>query len=710
MTRKRFALFLFLFSSLFFLFAQETPGNTDGADYDDGANGDGVIMLPEAEVTEQRDDPNVITREEMERDGATDLWEAVRYTPGVILSGGGRRNDSNFTVRGYGAEDVPIFIDGILMANPYRGEGDAARFLTGDLESVEIQKGFSTELLGANTLGGAVIMRTAKPKRPLELSATASAGFDRTFNFADTNLFAAVGTRQNLFYARGTAQYRLIDHWRLPDSFEPVNVNPQKAGDRLWSDSKDLKATATLGITPTPALDLWFSYTYQNADKGVSPPDIRTREFAIWHWPTWNRSSVSMNAEYEWDALFVQGLFYFDKYDNRLDEYYNLKAYDLGYHGTHSDYDEYSAGGRVSGTWEINADNRIAAALTHKKEDHKSLKGDLFDDDLLTEVMRVNEDTWSFGTEYENTMPSRFTFKAGFGFDALVPVEFWSEDNEFSKLIEQGWFVVKTRPMFLYTGLLGLYYEPAAHHRLSLTYARKNHFPTMSARYSTRFGKNLPNPNLGPEMANHFELGYRADFFGMLSDGTLPSLNVNAALYYSLMEGKIVNIQLPNPDYPAAQVDYARNLDTSSFYGFEFASEFYPSRYVSGGVSFALNEYLLNKTQDAAIKRIPYYPELTLSAYAVVTPVPSPPAWFPALRSLSLIPRIEYISTRYSDSGGLFTLDNYWLGNLRLRLEITDYVTLTLALENILDTFYEIRYNSPMPGRSFTITATAKYW
>jgi iron complex outermembrane receptor protein len=700
MTRKHFVLFLFLFSSLLPLFAQETTdsgGNIDGT----GNADETVIMLPEAEVTEQRDDPNVITQEEMERDGATDLWEAVRYTPGVILSGGGRRNDSNFTVRGYGAEDVPIFIDGILMANPYRGEGDAARFLTGDLESVEIQKGFSTELLGANTLGGAVIMRTAKPKRPLELSATASAGFDRTFNFADTNLFTAAGTRQDLFYARGTAQYRLIDHWRLPDSFEPVSVNPQKVGDRLWSDSKDLKATATLGITPTPAFDIWLSYTYQNADKGVSPPDIRTREFSIWHWPTWNRSSVSLNGVYEQGVLSVQGLFYFDKYENRLDEYYNLRAYELEFHAPHSDYDEYSTGGRISGAWEINAGNRVAAALTYKKENHKSLKGDLFDEDIISEVVRVNEDTWSFGTEYENTMLSRFTFKAGFGFDALVPVEFWSEDNEFSKLIEQGWFVVKTRSMLLYTGLLGVYYDLAAHHRLSLTYARKNHFPTMSARYSTRFGQNLPNPNLGPEMANHFELGYRADFFEMF--------NVNAAVYYSLMEGKIVNIQLPNPDYPAAQVDYARNLDTSSFYGFEFASEFFPSRYVSGGVSFAVNEYFLNKTQDTEIRRIPDYPEFTLSIYTVVTPVPSPPKWFPLLKSLSLIPRVEYISMRYSDSGGLFTLDEYWLANIRLRLEITDYVTLTFALENMLDTFYEIRYNSPMPGRSFTITAAVKY-
>jgi iron complex outermembrane receptor protein len=659
-----------------------------------------VFVLPEAEVTAERTDPNVITREEMERDGARDLWEAVRYVPGVILSGGGRRNDSNFTVRGFGAEDVPIFIDGVLMANPYRGEGDAARFLTDDLESIEIQKGYSTELLGANALGGAVLMRTAKPKQPLELAARASAGLDGVFGPADTNLFALAGTRQDLFYLRGTAQYRHIDHWRLPESFEPAAANPQGTGNRMWSDSKDLKATALAGITPPGGLDLWLQYTYQWADKGVSPPDIRTREFSIWRWPVWNRQNLSLNGTYERGGLSLQGLAYFDKYDNRLDEYYNLGAYELGYHAAHSDYDEYSAGARLNGALDF-GNQGLAAAITYRKDDHRGLKGDLFDEDLLTEVVRVNEDTWSAGAEYENRMLERFIFKAGLGFDALIPLAFWSEDNEFSKLIEQGWFVVRTRPMFLYTGILGVYYDVLRDQQLRVTYARKNHFPTMSARYSTRFGKNLPNPNLGPEKAHHLELGYRGAFFEQMS--------LNAALYYSLMEGKIVNIKLPNPDYPVSQVDYARNLDASSFYGFEFAAEFFPSRHISGGLSLGVNEYALNKTHDAEIKRIAYYPEFTGSVYAVLTPIPAPPEKFPVLKFLSIIPRVEYLSMRYADSAGLFTMDEYWLGNLRIRLGITDHATISVSVDNLFDVFYEIRYNSPMPGRSYAFSLELKY-
>jgi outer membrane cobalamin receptor len=64
---------------------------------------------------------------------------------------------------------------------------------------------------------------------------------------------------------------------------------------------------------------------------------------------------------------------------------------------------------------------------------------------------------------------------------------------------------------------------------------------------------------------------------------------------------------------------------------------------------------------------------------------------------------------RYSDSGGLFTLDPYWLANIKLRAEITSYLTLSFQIDNIFDSLYEIRYNSPLPGRSFTFTAAVKY-
>ena len=83
-----------------------------------------------------------------------------------------------------------------------------------------------------------------------------------------------------------------VDHYRLAGSFEPSPQNPQQRGDRLWSDSTDSRITAMAGLTPAPGIDLWMTYVYQGADKGLSPPDVGTQDYRIWDWPLWRRHSI----------------------------------------------------------------------------------------------------------------------------------------------------------------------------------------------------------------------------------------------------------------------------------------------------------------------------------------------------------------------------------------------------------------------------------
>jgi iron complex outermembrane receptor protein len=488
-----------------------------------------------------------------------------------------------------------------------------------------------------------------------------------------------MGTKLDYFYGKAVFQYRDVDHFRLPAGFDPAANNPQQKGDRLWSDSTDLKLTLMAGLTPLPDLDIWLSYVYQNAGKGVSPPEVKTREFSIWDWPVWKRYSVSLNGAYSAGPFSLSGLFYFDKYDNRLDEYYTINAFNLGIHAPHSDYDEYTLGGRLIGKWEINDWNTIQGAVSYKKEDHRGLRGSIASQTELGEVVHINEDTWSLGAEYAMNPWKPLTLKAGIGLDALIPNEFWNEENTFHELIGSGYFIVKTRNMFLYTWQAGAFYKFSTgkewdlEHELRLTYARKNHFPNMSQRYSTRFGDTLPNPNLGPEIANHFELGYRAYFRDLGKFFT--ALNLNAAVYYSFMEGKIVSVELPNPDYPSALVDYSRNLDKTSFWGFELSPELSLKEYINVGLAFSVNNYSINKSQ-AGVKVITYYPQYTFNGYMMIKPV----------KMLSITPRFEYISRRYADTAGLVKMDDYLLLHLKAAADIGKYFNVSVSVEYLLDT------------------------
>ena len=665
--------------------------NIHAQDINDDEFIDEFIILPEVEVSAERDTPETVTREDMDRAGARDLWEAVRGVPGVILNTGGRRNDSSFTIRGYGADSVPIYVDGVPVGNPFRGEGDSARILTGDLENIEINRGYGTQLLGANAMGGSVLMRIAKPQKPLELLSRTTIDFDGIFNYSGVSTVVRAGSRQNPFYAMGTFQFRNTNHFRLSERFEPHPAGIQGMGNRIWSDSQDMKITVIAGLNPFPDLDIWATYIYQDADKGISPPDTGA-SYSIWNWPFWRRQTISLNSDYTLGRLFLGGLFYFDKYDNRLEEYYNRRAFELGIHAPHSDYDEYSLGGRLTAEYEFINDHKLEAAVTLKLDDHRGLRGNILNSDMH-KVMHVNEITVSGGIEYSGEpFQIPLTVNAGLGIDTLTPLNYWSMDNDFAQIIESGYYIVKTRNMLLYNWQAGLFYQFTDNHEARLTYARKNRFPTMSQRYSTRFGMNLPNSNLGPEQANHFEIGYRGTLFGNM-------LHINTAAYYSIVLGKMTTIEISNPETPNALVDYSINLDSTSFYGFEFSSLLLLNAYFDLGLTFSIMGYTINH-MEAEGRYLPYSPPITVSGYMVIRP------W---LEWLSVIPRYEYVSSCYADTLGTERLPGYFLLHLRISADIGSYVSVSAGVNNIFDTFYELRRYSPQEGRNFSFILEYKY-
>jgi iron complex outermembrane receptor protein len=215
----------------------------------------------------------------------------------------------------------------------------------------------------------------------------------------------------------------------------------------------------------------------------------------------------------------------------------------------------------------------------------------------------------------------------------------------------------------------------------------------MSQRYSTRFGDRLPNPNLGPEIANHFELGYR----GSVRAATV-TVNLNTAVYYSVMTGKIVDIEVPDPHYPAAAIDYARNLDAVSFWGFELSPELLWKEYLTAGLALSVNKYEIGHSQDG-VRVMTHYPEITLNGYMVIKP------W----GTLSIIPRLEYMSRRWADTRQWYELEGYFLAHLKVSVDLGRHFTVSASVDNWFDTFYEVRKYSPQAGRSFTLSFTARY-
>lgn len=106
-----------------------------------------------------------------------DVAHALSVVPGVVLQKSGNRNELQVKVRGFDSRQVPVFFDGVPVYVPYDGNLDLGRFLTSDVASVEVSKGYSSLLQGPNQMGVLSILRhLARPSPWKPTSATAKAG------------------------------------------------------------------------------------------------------------------------------------------------------------------------------------------------------------------------------------------------------------------------------------------------------------------------------------------------------------------------------------------------------------------------------------------------------------------------------------------------------------------------------------------------------
>jgi iron complex outermembrane receptor protein len=674
---------------------------------------DDEIVLPAAEVMAKKETTEHITQEQMNERGDHDLFEAMRWIPGVVQNNGhSGRNEGSFNLRGlvggqHGASYVPVYIDDVPWINYYDGRIDYGAYLTGSLESIDIMKGYSSVLLGPNNLGGAVVMRAQKPKTQFEAYVKSIQDFDGG-GYAGNLEILSIGTKLDYFYAKADFQYRIADHWRLPDSFEPNDEllpedggNPQKKGNRLWSDSRDIAANVMFGCTPADTLDVWLTYNFSNRDKGFAMPPS-TSDYVVWKWPYIKRHTVSLHGEWTTDIFNVKALGYFDKYDDRIyvyprfgggiDNEARWKAYLDDTHVV-SDYDDFTTGLNINGGYNINNWNKIEASFQFRQVNRKSYDSDASgadpEHDDEHKAGDHSENIWFTGLEYSINPVNPFTAVLGIGIDISDPQKIWSKGRDY-KLSD---------PIAIPQLSAGLFYDLSGDHEIHLTYAKKNRFPTFSEKNSSQeSATNKANIYLEPTEIHHFEFGYKGYF--------LHSISVTSALYYSFEKNQIAQVKINDPVF---NTQY-QNVDETMYYGFEFGTEMYLNKFFTVGGALAVNKnHIAHSESD--LKYLGMSPELTTNGYFVITPFTDIDT--KAVKNIRFIPMFEFVGSRYAAS---YTsaqtpklLDSYTLVHIKAAAEITDYFSFSFGVNNLFDELYEILEYHPEAGRSFNITLEAKY-
>ena len=185
------------------------------------------------------------------------------------------------------------------------------------------------------------------------------------------------------------------------------------------------------------------------------------------------------------------------------------------------------------------------------------------------------------------------------------------------------------------------YWQYTDERQLRAVISSRTRFPTIFERFSTRFGTALPNPELEPERAINYEIGWAAQ----LTD----ELNLSTAVFYADVEDMIQTV-VASAGPP--QITQARNVGDGEFYGVEFGVQAELGELWSVAANYT---YLQREITDALQPgyEVPGAPDH--AAFVAFTYEPS--------ARLSITPSLELAGDRWSDvtGGGYVRTGDYTL-------------------------------------------------
>ncbi len=597
-----------------------------------------------------------------------DLAGALSLLPGVTLTRFGGRNETAVNIRGYARTQTPLFIDGVPVSVPYDGFVDLGRFTTFDVAAVSVAKGYSSALLGPNTMGGAINVITRQPARPLEgqLSGgvVTGGGYHGGLN---------LGSRQQRWYFQAGASYVSQDHYPLSGRFTAVPA--EDGGNRDNSYRTDWKVSGKLAYTPNPTDEYAFGFIHQEGEKGTPPPTTAPR---YWQWPQWDKRTIYFVSSTRLGSSgYLRPRLYYDSYDNALNIY---------------DDATYSTQRRASSVTTLNRDHTYGGSLEvgTRQGARNSLKGVLHykfdhhrefpDHTRRPAASYVHEDAGvSYGLEDTLQIAPRWEVQAGLAYDTRRTLK--AVDTTTGRPFA-------ARSFSSFNPEAGVFHELSDRAAVHATVARKSRFPSMKDRYTYRMGQGIPNPGLEAEKAMHYEIGY----VGRIT----PALSLNAGVYLSRIANTIQSVFLS----PASTISQFQNIGTSE------------NRGVDLGVDWTLNSRATLRASYSHLRQRSFtiLPKNTEPVKVTDTPPQSgsvhtdlrPRKW------LSIVPRLDYSSWRYSVADGRGTnrkVGGFTIASLRLAVRLPHDLTLSAGAENLFDKNYVFQEGFPEAGRTWFTSA-----
>ena len=618
---------------------------------------------------------------DLQNNNKTNVVEALNLLTGVSITQFGGRNEGSILVRGFDNRRTPVYYDGIPIYAPYDGNFDLSRFLTYDLGSISVEKGLVSVKYGANAMGGAVNIVSRTPQKELDINGTSGVGFADGAGVNSYFTGLNVGTRQDKFYAMVSGSFNKRENFVLSKNFEPTQY--QEAGKRRSSEAFDKKINAKIGYTPNETDEYALGFVNQQANKNISP-NVYTAGNSSWRdYPIYNKTSLYAKTKTKIAReTFMNFTGYYDKYYNEMRQYdddtYTIMNRNSSFR---SIYDDYSLGGIL--TFSSKALNRNAITLTinEKYDHHKEHNAEVAANALTGQTFKAGEPEQSYK---DNTLYV--------GLEDVVTLTDWlnvvvgASYNQRENILAQEYgthyltgarntlydFPTGSDNAFDFKG--GLVFKPLENHQITLSASKRSRFASQKERYSSKFGGQVPNPDLKSE----YTIAYDLNYTGKALDNKLQYevsgfINDVSNAIYELTVGV---------DNSGRNIIYNTNLGKALYQGFEAGVGYAPIKY-----SFI---EMKDKTKNSDLK-FTNVPKYKLVGFATIS--------VPEIKT-QLHVNTETYGKRYLNSQGDEAPD-FTLVNAKLNVKLYKGLDFNFGVNNLLDRDYYWAYGWPQAGRNF---------
>jgi vitamin B12 transporter len=170
----------------------------------------------------------VITREDIEKSSAGNIYELVAGLPGIdVATSGGYGKVDSLYVRGTKTGHLLVLVDGVRIGSATLGRAALEQFSLSQIERIEVVRGPRSHLYGSMAIGGVLQIFTKQAKKKSEVNAEISVGSHQTkeasIGFSDKIGATGVALNLNRFKTNGISV--LDDNNSDDDGYESQSVS-----------------------------------------------------------------------------------------------------------------------------------------------------------------------------------------------------------------------------------------------------------------------------------------------------------------------------------------------------------------------------------------------------------------------------------------------------------------------------------------------------